>query len=140
MIDVLANFVSLLWVGFNDANFHPIYAATWELAVVLLVVSIVLYNFQGRRLRNYAVTVKEWNDEIIFVRQVTRGAADRSYGIQVARLAGLPREVIVRAQEILAELESEGQALQAQVRRSLASATTDPAATDLAASATLSGG
>ena len=71
------------------------------------------------RLRNYAVTVKEWNDEIIFVRQVTRGAADRSYGIQVARLAGLPREVIVRAQEILAELEAEGQVLQAQVRRTL---------------------
>ncbi len=74
------------------------------------------------RLRNYAVTVKEWNDEIIFVRQVTRGAADRSYGIQVARLAGLPREVIVRAQEILAELEAEGQALSAHVRRSLGNA------------------
>jgi DNA mismatch repair protein MutS len=72
------------------------------------------------RLRNYAVTVKEWNDEIIFVRQVARGAADRSYGIQVARLAGLPGEVITRAREILAELEAEGQALQAHVRRSLA--------------------
>jgi len=76
------------------------------------------------RLRNYAVTVKEWNDEIIFVRQVTRGAADRSYGIQVARLAGLPREVIARAQEILAELETEGQTLQAHVRRSLATGPT----------------
>jgi len=74
------------------------------------------------RLRNYAVTVKEWNDQIIFVRQVTRGAADRSYGIQVARLAGLPREVITRAQEILTQLEAEGQALQAHVRRSLGQA------------------
>jgi DNA mismatch repair protein MutS len=74
------------------------------------------------RLRNYAVTVKEWNDEIIFVRQVTRGAADRSYGIQVARLAGLPREVIARAQEILTELEAGGQALQAHVRHSLGKA------------------
>jgi DNA mismatch repair ATPase MutS len=74
------------------------------------------------RLRNYAVTVKEWKDEIIFVRQVTRGAADRSYGIQVARLAGLPREVIARAQEILTELEAEGHALQAHVRRSLGQA------------------
>ncbi len=74
------------------------------------------------RLRNYAVTVKEWNDEIIFVRQVARGAADRSYGIHVARLAGLPREVITRAREILAELEAEGQALQTHVRRSLANA------------------
>jgi len=75
------------------------------------------------RLRNYAVTVKEWNDEIIFVRQVTRGAAERSYGIQVARLAGLPRAVIGRAQEILAELEAEGRALPAHVRRSLHAAT-----------------
>ena len=62
MIDVLANFVSLLWVAFNPANFSPIYAATWELSVVLLVVSIVLYNFQGRRLRNYSVflDLNEW--------------------------------------------------------------------------------
>jgi DNA mismatch repair protein MutS len=74
------------------------------------------------RLRNYSVAVKEWNDEIIFVRQVTRGPADRSYGIHVARLAGLPHEVITRAQEILARLEAEGQALQAQLRQTLASA------------------
>ena len=78
------------------------------------------------RLRNYAVTVKEWNDEIIFVRQVTRGAADRSYGIQVARLAGLPRSVITRAQEILTELEAGGHALQLHVRRALGQATQSP--------------
>jgi len=57
------------------------------------------------RLRNYAVTVKEWNDEIIFVRQVTPGASERSFGIQVARLAGLPDGVVSRAKEILAGLE-----------------------------------
>ncbi len=57
------------------------------------------------RLRNYAVTVKEWNDEIIFVRQVTPGASERSFGIQVARLAGLPDGVVGRAKEILAGLE-----------------------------------
>ncbi len=78
------------------------------------------------RLRNYAVTVKEWNDEIIFVRQVAPGAADRSYGIQVARLAGLPREVLGRAREILEKLEVEGHALQVQLRRSLASAAAPP--------------
>jgi DNA mismatch repair protein MutS len=59
------------------------------------------------RLTNLSVAVKEWNDEIVFVRRVVPGAADRSYGIQVARLAGLPREVIGRASEILARLESE---------------------------------
>lgn len=57
------------------------------------------------RVKNYCVAVREWNDEIIFVRTVVPGAADRSYGIHVARLAGLPESVIRRAQEILADLE-----------------------------------
>jgi DNA mismatch repair protein MutS len=57
------------------------------------------------RLRNFSVAVKEWNDEIIFVRQVTPGASGRSFGIQVARLAGLPDGVVGRAKEILATLE-----------------------------------
>lgn len=69
------------------------------------------------RLQNYCVSVKEWNDEIIFVRQVVPGAADRSYGIQVARLAGLPETVIVRAKTILEELENEGNLLQQQLRK-----------------------
>jgi DNA mismatch repair protein MutS len=56
---------------------------------------------------NYCVAVKEWNDSIIFVRQVQRGAADRSYGIQVARLAGLPQSVIDRARVILERLEAD---------------------------------
>ncbi|MGK0463918.1 MAG: DNA mismatch repair protein MutS [Lentimonas sp.] len=59
------------------------------------------------RLQNYSVAVKEWNDEIIFVRQVVKGAADRSYGIQVARLAGLPATVITRAKGILERLEAD---------------------------------
>ena len=59
------------------------------------------------RLRNFSVAVKEWNDEIVFVRRVIPGAADRSYGIQVARLAGLPLSVIDRAKTILAQLESD---------------------------------
>jgi DNA mismatch repair protein MutS len=59
------------------------------------------------RLRNLSVAVKEWNDEIVFVRRVVEGAADRSYGIQVARLAGLPPAVIERAKAILARLEGE---------------------------------
>jgi len=58
------------------------------------------------RLRNFSVSVKEWNDQIVFMRQVIPGAADRSYGIQVARLAGIPQAVIDRAKEILETLES----------------------------------
>jgi DNA mismatch repair protein MutS len=57
------------------------------------------------RVKNYTVAVKEWNDQIIFLRKVVEGGADKSYGIQVARLAGLPAEVIVRAREVLANLE-----------------------------------
>ncbi|MEY2880235.1 MAG: hypothetical protein RLZZ15_2615 [Verrucomicrobiota bacterium] len=63
------------------------------------------------RLRNFSVAVKEWNDEIVFVRRVIPGAADRSYGIQVARLAGLPLTVIERAKTILAKLESDDTAV-----------------------------
>lgn len=59
------------------------------------------------RLKNWSVAVKEWNDDIVFVRRVVPGAADRSYGIQVARLAGLPLPVIDRAKTILAQLESD---------------------------------
>ncbi len=57
--------------------------------------------------KNYNVSVKEWGDEIIFLRKVEEGPADKSYGIQVARLAGLPSEVIGRAKEVLTNLEKE---------------------------------
>lgn len=55
--------------------------------------------------KNYNVAVREWNDQIIFLRKIIRGGADKSYGIQVARLAGLPPEVIARAKEVLGNLE-----------------------------------
>ena len=57
------------------------------------------------RIANFNVAVKEWNDQIIFLRKVVPGAADKSYGIQVARLAGIPRSVTDRAREILNTLE-----------------------------------
>ncbi len=57
------------------------------------------------RVANFNVAVKEWNDQIIFLRKVVPGAADKSYGIQVAKLAGIPSSVIDRAREILGTLE-----------------------------------
>jgi DNA mismatch repair protein MutS len=57
-------------------------------------------------IRNLNVEVKEWGDEVIFLRRIGEGAADKSYGIQVARLAGLPDTTIHRAKEILANLEN----------------------------------
>jgi DNA mismatch repair protein MutS len=58
--------------------------------------------------KNFTVAVREWNDEIVFLHRIIAGAADRSYGIQVARLAGLPAEIIGRAKEILGRLEAGG--------------------------------
>jgi DNA mismatch repair protein MutS len=55
--------------------------------------------------RNMKAVVREWNDEIIFLRKIVEGETDRSYGIQVARLAGLPPAVIRRAREVLTQLE-----------------------------------
>ncbi len=56
---------------------------------------------------NVNVQVKEWNDQVVFLRKVVEGAADRSYGVQVARLAGLPHGVIERAKQVLAGFEGE---------------------------------
>ncbi len=58
-------------------------------------------------IQNYSVAVREWNDQIIFLRQIIPGAADRSYGIQVARLAGLPQSIIDRASVLLKNLEGQ---------------------------------
>jgi len=55
--------------------------------------------------KNFNVVVREWHDRVIFLRKIAPGGTDKSYGIQVARLAGLPREVIDRAKEILRNLE-----------------------------------
>ncbi|MDI6755007.1 MAG: DNA mismatch repair protein MutS [Thermodesulfobacteriota bacterium] len=57
------------------------------------------------RVKNFHVAVKEWNDRVIFLRKLVEGGTSRSYGIQVARLAGLPQAVIDRAKEVLLNLE-----------------------------------
>jgi DNA mismatch repair protein MutS len=62
------------------------------------------------RLHNATVRVKEWQGEVVFLHEVVPGAADRSYGIQVAKLAGLPASVIERAKVVLAKLEAEDRA------------------------------
>ena len=59
------------------------------------------------RVKNLNVAVREWQDEVVFLHKIVEGAADKSYGIHVARLAGVPREVIERSKDILAQLEEE---------------------------------
>ncbi|MBW2296885.1 MAG: DNA mismatch repair protein MutS [Deltaproteobacteria bacterium] len=58
------------------------------------------------RVKNYNIAVKEWNDEIIFLRKLVAGGTNRSYGIQVARLAGIPAKVISKAKKILNRIEN----------------------------------
>jgi DNA mismatch repair protein MutS len=57
--------------------------------------------------QNYNISVREWGDEVIFLRKIEEGPADKSYGIQVARLAGIPDRIITRAKEVLHNLEKE---------------------------------
>jgi DNA mismatch repair protein MutS len=71
---------------------------------------------------NLNVAVREWNEQIIFLRKIVPGGADKSYGIQVARLAGLPKEILDRAKEILAHLESSSRAEAEPKRRGRKSA------------------
>ena len=86
--------------------------------------------------RNFHVAVREWNDEIVFLHKVQPGGTDRSYGIQVARLAGLPAAVIARSKALLAELEEAGQlrtdASDAVQLGLFAPAAPDPVLTELA--------
>jgi DNA mismatch repair protein MutS len=66
-----------------------------------------LTELSGRlpRLKNFNVAVREWHDQIVFLRKIVAGGTDKSYGIQVARLAGVPKPVLERAKQILANLE-----------------------------------
>lgn len=74
--------------------------------------------------RNFNFAVKEWNEDIIFLRKIIEGGADKSYGIHVARLAGIPVEVIDRAREVLGNLEQ--QSLDIDDRPALARSTAKP--------------
>jgi len=63
------------------------------------------------RVKNFNIAVKEWNDEIIFLHKIVEGGTNRSYGIQVARLAGIPVKVIKRAKKVLSNIEHAGHVL-----------------------------
>lgn len=78
------------------------------------------------RVKNFNILVKEWKEEIIFLRKIERGSADQSYGIQVARLAGIPDRIITRAKQILQNLEEHelsAQGLSATVKKQMKSET-----------------
>jgi DNA mismatch repair protein MutS len=70
------------------------------------------------RLKNFNVAVREWHDQIVFLRKIVEGGTDKSYGIQVARLAGVPKSVLERAKEILRNLEESELTPEGNVRHS----------------------
>jgi DNA mismatch repair protein MutS len=70
------------------------------------------------RLKNFNVAVREWHDQIVFLRKIVEGGTDKSYGIQVARLAGVPKEVLERAKQILGNLEESELTSEGNVRQS----------------------
>jgi DNA mismatch repair protein MutS len=70
------------------------------------------------RLKNYNVAVREWHDQVVFLRKIVEGGTDKSYGIQVARLAGVPKTVLERAKEILRNLEESELTPEGNVRQS----------------------
>jgi DNA mismatch repair protein MutS len=75
--------------------------------------------------RNFNVAVKEWEDQVVFLHQIVPGAADKSYGIHVAQLAGVPRSVNARAREVLAWLEAQHHASDAACGLAAASPTSN---------------
>ncbi|MEM9233467.1 MAG: DNA mismatch repair protein MutS, partial [Pseudomonadota bacterium] len=85
------------------------------------------------RLRNVSMAVREWKDDVVFLHEVRPGPADRSYGLAVAKLAGLPREVTARAGEVLARLEAGGGAVADMPELPLFSTMREPPASSPAA-------
>jgi DNA mismatch repair protein MutS len=81
------------------------------------------------KVRNYQVAVKRWEDRVVFLHQIIPGGCDDSYGIEVARLAGLPRPTITRARQILRLLES-GKFSQSELGKGLYQARVQPSLFD----------
>ena len=93
-----------------------------------------LTDLEDDKIKNYCVAVKERGNQVAFLRRIVRGAADKSYGIHVARLAGLPKSVTSRAEEILAMFEAEAPDAAAAARAEQAEGRTakaEPAAQDM---------
>ena len=95
--------VSIAWAVAEYIHNHPNLGAKTIFATHYHELTELELTLPG--VKNYNVSVKEWDDKIIFLRKIIPGGTDKSYGIHVARLAGLPKEIIQRAKEILSTLE-----------------------------------
>jgi len=95
--------LSIAWAVAEHIHDHKILGARTLFATHYHELTDMAHANEG--VKNYSIAVKEWGDRIIFLRNIVKGGTNRSYGIQVARLAGVPEGVIVRAKEILENLE-----------------------------------
>ena len=96
--------ISIAWAVVEYLHQHPTAQPRTLFATHYHELTVLANSLE--RVRNFNAAVREWGDKIIFLRQILPGRADRSYGIQVARLAGLPPAVIERARQLLAQFES----------------------------------
>lgn len=98
--------ISIAWAIAEYIHEHPKYKAKTLFATHYHELNEMEKTFP--RIRNYNVSVKEINNKVIFLRKLQRGGSEHSFGIHVARMAGMPKSIIKRAETILKELESEG--------------------------------
>ncbi|MCB9013548.1 MAG: DNA mismatch repair protein MutS [Bacteroidales bacterium] len=103
--------ISIAWAMVEYIHEHPGFKAKTLFATHYHELNEMENSF--RRVRNYNISIKELDDKVIFLRKLIRGGSEHSFGIHVARMAGMPKSVVKRAEEILAELEktSDGQGL-----------------------------
>ena len=100
--------ISIAWAMVEYIHEHPLFKAKTLFATHYHELNEMENSFS--RVRNYNVSIKELDNKIIFLRKLVRGGSEHSFGIHVARMAGMPKSVIKRAEEILSELEkSSGQ-------------------------------
>lgn len=99
--------ISIAWAMVEYIHEHPVARAKTLFATHYHELNEMEKSFE--RIRNYNVSIREMNDRVIFLRKLKRGGSAHSFGIHVARMAGMPKSVVTRAEEILRELERGGE-------------------------------
>jgi DNA mismatch repair protein MutS len=95
--------ISIAWAMVEYIHEHPHFKAKTLFATHYHELNEMENSFS--RVRNFNISIKELNDKVIFLRKLVRGGSEHSFGIHVARMAGMPKSVVKRAEEILVELE-----------------------------------
>jgi DNA mismatch repair protein MutS len=96
--------ISIAWAVVEYLHQHPTARPRTLFATHYHELTVLATSLE--RVQNFNAAVREWGEKVIFLRKILAGRADRSYGIQVARLAGLPTAVIERARQLLAQFEA----------------------------------